>query len=499
MTLEEDTATAETTAATSSAAAAAPAAANTGGDVSSFIPFYPAAQQPKGPLTLKAVQAKNRGFRSSLSGKLDDAKEMLATADACRPTASMLRKLEKQLAELEEAHSRAEWAQNTMDQLDTRPLDHKDRPKYDEQVEKDYKATRERKRELMQMIAAYESDLEQSTRARETARPAQPVAQSAALPKSNAALKPPRLTRDATPVEMKMWEKQYRAYHLGSQLDKASVTEQQFYLKNCLDVYLASKLDGKIREEITPIFPDDDNGEKSCMEILHEEFTFLHPIPQRRYDFFKEMPKEREDFLGFMERLQKMGDEADLTALTTEDIYVFRFITTCPYNELRRDFIKEQDALTMKRCFELTKNYMISRRTDKTLQKENANAVNRGRSHYRGGGGQGGGGGGGRGRSHSRSEGYSKFLDKLKDQGKCFKCGNAYSQKHNCKKQSCDYCEKDGHNASVCYKKSQDKGQSANAAKTEKKDKKKKKKAKAQAAEVSSDSEDEELSNAVTM
>ena len=62
-------------------------------------------------------------------------------------------------------------------------------------------------------------------------------------------LKPETLTNDATPVEFRIWKKEFKVFFPGSNLWKGEKIEQQQALIKLIDSVLAAKLRGKIDDD----------------------------------------------------------------------------------------------------------------------------------------------------------------------------------------------------------------------------------------------------------
>ena len=68
-------------------------------------------------------------------------------------------------------------------------------------------------------------------------------------------LKPETLTNDATPVEFRIWTKEFKVFFRSSNLWKGEIIEQQQALIKLIDSVLAAKLRGKIDDD-TPVFTE---------------------------------------------------------------------------------------------------------------------------------------------------------------------------------------------------------------------------------------------------
>ena len=66
--------------------------------------------------------------------------------------------------------------------------------------------------------------------------------------KPNKALEPHKLTRDHTTVEMRSWSKKFKAWYSSSNMQQASIPEQQAYFRMVIDVHLENKLAAQMQE-----------------------------------------------------------------------------------------------------------------------------------------------------------------------------------------------------------------------------------------------------------
>ena len=156
--------------------------------------------------------------------------------------------------------------------------------------------------------------------------------------KPNKALEPPKLTRDNTTIEMKSWCTKFRAWYTSSNMSAASIQEQQAYFRMVIDIHLESKLFTSIQQD-TPIFGSD--SQISCMKLLEDEFLLRYPKIYRQMEFFEAKQAPGELFSDFVSKLRALGDEAALPSLSTEDIYIMRYLTSTSDKKLREEFLKE--------------------------------------------------------------------------------------------------------------------------------------------------------------
>ena len=136
-------------------------------------------------------------------------------------------------------------------------------------------------------------------------------------------LKPDTLAHDATPVEFRIWTKEFKVFFRSSNLWKGEKIEQQQALIKLIDTVLAAKLRGKIDDD-TPVFTattaaQNMDGEAvpldarpqgtSCFAILETHFQVSNPLFKRRSELLKLKPTQGEQFTSYMNRLKETSEE----------------------------------------------------------------------------------------------------------------------------------------------------------------------------------------------
>ena len=157
--------------------------------------------------------------------------------------------------------------------------------------------------------------------------------------KPNKALEPHVVSRDHNTVEMKSWCKKFKAWFTSSNMAAASVQEEQAYFRMVIDVHLEMKLSTKIQETM-PVFGSD--TQVSGMGLLEEEFLVKYPLLARRVEFFESTQTTGQSFSDWSSKVKALGDEATLSDLSTDGIYVMRYITGTVDMKLRERFLKEE-------------------------------------------------------------------------------------------------------------------------------------------------------------
>ena len=117
-------------------------------------------------------------------------------------------------------------------------------------------------------------------------------------------LKPETLTNNATPVEFRIWTKEFKVFFRSSNLGKGDRIEQQQALIKLIKSVLAVKLRGKI-DDGTPVFTEINAAQNmageavpwearlqgtSCFAILNSHFQIGNPLFKQRSELLKLKP-----------------------------------------------------------------------------------------------------------------------------------------------------------------------------------------------------------------
>ena len=251
-------------------------------------------------------------------------------------------------------------------------------------------------------------------------------------------LRPQELTLAYSPEEMRVWAGQFKAFYRASQLDAGTVAEQQAYLFVCLDHQLASR----VRDEIQADTPVLGTGE-SCLSVIEREFKLRYPLFIRRLKFFLFMQKRGQLFSDFATKLKKIGDEAELGGIGIDELYVFKYIGATIDENLREKFLEAEnptweDLKKVYRAYEQAHGAMkqLKQAAGINESKKSTNVGSR------------------RARSQSRGRAASRGRDG-ENHSNCWRCGHAGHHPDRCprKGDTCFFCEKKGHLASVCVEK----------------------------------------------
>ena len=382
----------------------------------------------------------HRGFKANLTRKLNSADRLLAQATSLPPSRTVFDQLTDAQDSITKAYESVEQSIRELQSID----DPKEFEAYEDKLNDEFVRSSKMKEALTEVIVDYETTLAPKQQQVPYVQAGGPRT------KPNETLKPKPLTRENNPVELRAWVERFTAFFISSRLSEATEVEQQAHFKACLDAYLNSRLHQHIKPN-TPILPDPTSLDRSCIELLQDEFLVQHPLFSRRLDFFNFKQSSGQAFTDWYQKLRKKGDEADLAAMTVDDLYTMRCFTGVTDPELKREFLKQpkKDSATLT---ETADNYEMARRYVKAMgtpaanntatRKKGNNPGNTGRM-------------GGNGATNAVSNDDSRAKQIFKE-GKCFRCGHKVDNRKehaiDCKAKdhTCRHCGKVGHYPSVC-------------------------------------------------
>lgn len=137
------------------------------------------------------------------------------------------------------------------------------------------------------------------------------------------------LSREASPVELRMWATRFQAYYNASAMQNLALNVQHEYLFSNIDDYLIERLSDKI-EPNTPVLQDLGDPMPACMTLIEQEFLKFHPLTTRRLDFFRSTVAVGQSVSQWTSALKRKGDEAALPLLTPDHIYCMRYLVAIP-------------------------------------------------------------------------------------------------------------------------------------------------------------------------
>ena len=367
--------------------------------------------------TLKASANSQKGHVTRIINFADN----LCTQAANKPSSSMAAKLQEQLEKLE-----AKFEDTSLAFTELVGLDPDNAADYDSEVDTCSNKYMACSQKILDALA----DINKP--------PAPPAVSAPITPaqtffKPNDSLRPFKLTVEHNPVEFRMWLKQFKAFYTTSGLKDRPIVEQQAYIQACLD----PKLDQRIQDSIdmdTPIFE-----ENSYVSFLEQDLLVRYPLFTRRLEFFKCTQAKNQSFTEFSAALRSKGNEADLHKLTTDDLFVFRYICGTTDQDLKTRFLRLKDPdkgglESEARAYE----------SASSCQKAMSGEVNRVQQDQRG-------------RPRNKQSGKGNRSQSQHNSGKCFRCGLTSHKTADCNKRKedlfCQHCKIVGHLQSVCINK----------------------------------------------
>jgi len=152
-------------------------------------------------------------------------------------------------------------------------------------------------------------------------------------------LKPQRLTKTATPAEFAAWKRGFDSFYHTGNLATLRNQDQQAWLYACLDQDLQADMHTYTTEE-TEIFPDG-TSDKSCMCILDDIFSQLHPLAACRHNFFNQGYIPGESNQSIVSRCIEAGKQAVLITMNPWDMIANQIIyCTAPDSEMQKELFQ---------------------------------------------------------------------------------------------------------------------------------------------------------------
>ena len=247
-------------------------------------------------------------------------------------------------------------------------------------------------------------------------------------------LKPPILTKDFTPVEYKSWVRKFRSYFNTGRVDRLQVEDQQSVWRICVDPHIEERIADQMTDT-TPVF-----GVGGVMDMLDEDFQTKYPLTTRRADYFRLQQKEGQPFSEHMAKLLRIAKEAELAALTVDDLHCFRLISSVTDKKLREKFLKLETP-TLADLTKAVRAYERVQATCDALDEEDNQARARPIKT-----------------APSTTKPDDRRPDRRTDKKKaphCFACGSPDHLRNICKLRdsTCTFCQKRGHTEAVCRSK----------------------------------------------
>ena len=269
-----------------------------------------------------------------------------------------------------------------------------------------------------------------------------PIETSTAIFKIQESLKPFILQKDHTPQDLYLWQKQYKAFHLASNLDRLNIFGQQSFFAKFIERSLMSVLDSRITAT-TPIF-DDANlpAQDSCFSLLQREFQQTYPLVSRRMQFFCLSQERGMNFTEFLAKIKSFGSLAELESLSIEDLYIYKAITGLgqEYFDLREKLL-ELPELTLSEIERVSRGFESAQSTIKSINSTTADLEKISMHHSAA-------------QVRSQDRKIKDRVAHLKDLGVCIRCGehlfNSKDPPCWAIEARCKICSRLGHVAKVC-------------------------------------------------
>ena len=242
------------------------------------------------------------------------------------------------------------------------------------------------------------------------------------------------LSQSKSPEEFRLWVSAFRRFYEASSLSGTNVATQQGYLLRALDFNLRKTVERKITATMA-IF-----GPGGCMDVLEAEFKMFYPIFSRRLEFFQATQDPGEDPTALLQRMESMGDMADLATMTQDELTAFRFMTACTDKRLRDKLfeLKRKDMATIKGVVhQHSQQLKLKSSIAGTIAKQPIAAVTPAEQ------------------AKKQTKRHNPIQRPAELKGRCNACGATSHKAPECKirknKTLCTHCGKSGHLAKVCY------------------------------------------------
>ncbi len=213
---------------------------------------------------------------------------------------------------------------------------------YDDTAKAAKQALRETAR-IKAKIRAHEDEIADACAnayARDDGRGRAPIAAAAAaaaaapahvpVPKVIEALKPAKLSKDATPAEFRVWREQFKAFFEASNLDVATPSQQLAYVKILVDDHLVGKINAAKNDRTNGV---------ACLDILCNIFKAKYPVIVKRVAYFNVKQENGEPFSETVTRMKNQAIDADIDRLDIDGVKVLRYLTAVKDEKLLKELI----------------------------------------------------------------------------------------------------------------------------------------------------------------
>ena len=150
-------------------------------------------------------------------------------------------------------------------------------------------------------------------------------------------LKPNKLNRNASPLELNNWIRAYTAYATASNFSVTNHDVQRGFVYSCLEDDLQEFVSSKVSAN-TPVF-----GDNGVIDIIQKRFEVKYPLFTKRLQYFKYEQGKGQSFSEFRAQLQKLHEEANIKDLGPDEILSFRVFCGISDAKLREKLIELED------------------------------------------------------------------------------------------------------------------------------------------------------------
>ena len=253
----------------------------------------------------------------------------------------------------------------------------------------------------------------------------------------NEALKPFTLELDHLPHEYRKWKKTMASYFRNNMIEAEDPVVQNEYVSACISADLDSLITAEV-EDAAPAY-DSDVG---ILALIEKVYEVRHTMTSKRLALFMCKSKQGEAPVAFIARLNQLYQDADLAAMTVDEMRTFFLISGITNSTLRTKLIEMKDPKYEEVC-EKVNAWAATSATSKAIEKSQNNegkvkAV-KGKSDK------------GKGKKTLPPPNIKIHPTAL--EGRCFCCGSGSHDKRSCERVAnakCTNCNATGHYKNVC-------------------------------------------------
>ena len=267
------------------------------------------------------------------------------------------------------------------------------------------------------------------------------------------ALKPSyQLTFDHYPTELENFIQQYTSYSNASKMEKLPIPEQQAFLRQGIDPSIWTSIQDEVNDQIEVLENPLQRREVTCISLIRRQFQIKYPLIMRRYEFMTCERLENQTFTEFFSKLKNLAQAAQMENMTQNDYLIYRII--CGINQkeatdkllsIPQDNFNLEEIRRIAESMEAAKNYKKAITPNRKPAESNHTTYQRQKrqtwidKHGS--------------KPETNNDAKGTIFDKLKEESKCFRCGeNIHKPGVKCPRENtvCGNCGKRGHIQSVC-------------------------------------------------